>query len=78
MIREFVLQMKLGHVRQEYFQRKFDVDVRQRFATPLSHLEEAGYLRTDTDNLQLSRNGLLQVDRLLSEFFLPQHRTTRI
>jgi len=27
--------------------------------------------------LQLSRGGLLQVDRLLHEFFLPQHRTAR-
>ncbi|HLK64927.1 MAG TPA: coproporphyrinogen-III oxidase family protein [Bryobacteraceae bacterium] len=77
MIREFILQMKLGHVHRDYFQQKFGVDVRQRFAAPLSHLEDAGMLRTDTQNLQLNRNGLLQVDRLLWEFFLPQHRGSR-
>ena len=43
MIREFILQMKLGHVHREYFQRKFGVDVRQRFAGSLEELEEQGF-----------------------------------
>jgi oxygen-independent coproporphyrinogen-3 oxidase len=77
MIREFILQMKLGHVRTEYFERKFGVDVRQRFAAPLGHLKEEGFLRTEPDDLRLNRDGLLQVDRLLHEFFLPQHRGVR-
>ena len=77
MIREFILQMKLGHVQREYFQRKFGVDVRQRFASSLNHLEDEGFLQMGAENLQLNRNGLLQVDRLLWEFFLPQHRGTR-
>ena len=36
MIREFILQMKLGHVDSAYFQRKFGVDVREtiRRASP--------------------------------------------
>jgi len=77
MIREFILQMKLGHVHGEYFQRKFGVDVRQRFAASLDHLKEEGLLRMDAENLLLNRAGLLQVDRLLCEFFLPQHRGVR-
>jgi len=77
MIREFVLQMKLGHVQAEYFQRKFGVNVRERFAAPLQQLEEKGFLRMNAENLQLNRDGLLQVDRLLSQFFLPQHRGAR-
>jgi oxygen-independent coproporphyrinogen-3 oxidase len=77
MIREFILQMKLGHVHLEYFQRKFGVDVRRQFAAPLNHLKDEGFLRIDEGNLQLNRDGLLQVDRLLHEFFLPQHRTAR-
>jgi oxygen-independent coproporphyrinogen-3 oxidase len=77
MIREFVLQMKLGHVQPAYFQLKFGVDVRQRFAAPLGLLKEEGFLRMDPDNLLLNRDGLLQVDRLLHEFFLPQHRGAR-
>jgi oxygen-independent coproporphyrinogen-3 oxidase len=77
MIREFILQMKLGHVRPGYFERKFGVDVRQRFAAPLGHLEDEGFLRMEPDDLLLNRDGLLQVDRLLHEFFLPQHRSAR-
>jgi len=77
MIREFILQMKLGHVRPEYFQKKFGVDVRQRFAAPLDHLTEQGFMRVDDGSLRMNRDGLFQVDRLLHEFFLPQHRTAR-
>ena len=77
MIREFILQMKLGHVRGEYFQRKFGVNVRERFAASLQHLQERGFLRMDAENLLLNRDGLLQVDGLLSQFFLPQHRGAR-
>ena len=77
MIRELILQMKLGRVRGGYFQRKFGVDIRQRFAGPLGELEERGLLALDEDSLRLNRDGLLQVDRLLHEFFLPQHRNAR-
>jgi oxygen-independent coproporphyrinogen-3 oxidase len=77
MIREFVLQMKLGHVESAYFQRKFGVDVERRFEQPLQNLKDRGYLATDHGTLLLNRDGLLQVDRLLHDFFLPQHRTAR-
>jgi oxygen-independent coproporphyrinogen-3 oxidase len=77
MIREFILQMKLGHVHLEYFHRKFGVDVRQRFAASLDHLRQEGLLRIDAEDVLLNRDGLLQVDRLLYEFFLPQHRGAR-
>jgi oxygen-independent coproporphyrinogen-3 oxidase len=77
MIREFILQMKLGRVHREYFQRKFGVDVGQRFAASLDRLQDEGFLQMDAENLRLNRDGLLQVDRLLWEFFLPQHRGTR-
>ena len=45
MIREFILQMKLGHVHRSYFRNKFGVDVHQRFAGSLDHLEHQGFLR---------------------------------
>jgi len=77
MIREFILQMKLGHVHTGYFQGKFGVDIQQRFAGPLSQLQDQGFLALDEDSLRLNRDGLLQVDRLLHEFFLPQHRNAR-
>jgi oxygen-independent coproporphyrinogen-3 oxidase len=76
-IRELILQMKLGQVRQRYFQDKFGIDVRQRFAIPLSKLQDQGFLTSDQDSLRLNRDGLLQVDKLLHEFFLPQHQSAR-
>jgi oxygen-independent coproporphyrinogen-3 oxidase len=77
MIREFILQMKLGHVRKDYFRQKFGVDVESRFEESLKHLQEEGFLKPEAGSLRLSRSGLLQVDRLLHEFFLPQHRNAR-
>ncbi len=77
MIRELILQMKLGHVHRAYFQAKFGVDIRQRFAGPLNDLQDRGFLALDENSLRLNRDGLLQVDKLLHEFFLPQHRNTR-
>jgi oxygen-independent coproporphyrinogen-3 oxidase len=77
MVREFILQMKLGNVHRSYFQSKFGVDVYKQFSSPLKDLEEHGLIKTDSENLRLSRPGLLQVDKLLHEFFLPQHRSAR-
>lgn len=77
MIREVVLQFKLGRVSLDYFLRKFGVDLSIRFAEPIRVLREDGHLGRQGDWLQLTRNGLLQVDRLVREFFLPQHRGAR-
>jgi len=77
MIRELILQMKLGHVHRAYFRGKFGVDIQQRFAGCLSELQDQGFLALDESDVRLNRNGLLQVDRLLHEFFLPQHRNAR-
>jgi oxygen-independent coproporphyrinogen-3 oxidase len=77
MIREFILQMKLGHVRRSYFQNKFGVDIHQRFSRELEDLDQRGFARLDQDGLRLNRGGLLQVDKLLHGFFLPQHQNAR-
>ena len=34
-------------------------------------------MSVEGDRILLNREGLLQVDRLLHEFFLPQHRNVR-
>jgi oxygen-independent coproporphyrinogen-3 oxidase len=77
MIREFILQLKLGRVDRAYFQAKFGVDIHQRFAKPFQVLQDWGALVLGPHEVQLNRPGLLQVDRLLYEFFLPEHRTSR-
>jgi len=77
LIREFILQLKLGRVSRAYFQKKFGVEIDRRFAIPLQTLTDWGFLTVDGDAVQLNRAGLLQVDRLLHEFFLPEHRNAR-
>jgi oxygen-independent coproporphyrinogen-3 oxidase len=77
MMREFILQMKLGRVRREYFENKFGIDVARRFAEPLGRLRASGFLTDEPGHLRLSRQGLMQVDKLLHDFFLPQHQTLR-
>jgi len=77
LIREFVLQFKLGRVNAGYFRSKFGVEVADRFAEPLQRLKEWGFLEIEGDEFRLDREGLLQVDRLLHEFFLPEHRDAR-
>ena len=77
LIREFVLQLKLGRTSIRYFNEKFSADVLQRFAEPLRTLQDWGFLTIDGDALILNRDGLLQVDRLLHEFFLPEHKNAR-
>jgi oxygen-independent coproporphyrinogen-3 oxidase len=76
-IREFILQLKLGHLSRAYFAKKFGADPADRFATPLQRLKDWGFLEIAGDQIVLNREGLLQVDRLLPEFFLPQHQTAR-
>jgi oxygen-independent coproporphyrinogen III oxidase len=77
LIREFILQLKLGHVSRTYFRKKFGVELTDRFAEPMQRLREWGFLTVEGDGVVLSRPALLQVDRLLPEFFLPQHRGAR-
>jgi oxygen-independent coproporphyrinogen-3 oxidase len=78
MIREFVLQLKRGELRPDYFTRKYAVDVLDRFAAPLASLRTAGYLASaDPERIALTRDGLLRVDVLLPRFFLPQHAGIR-
>lgn len=77
LIREFVLQLKLGKTSIRYFNEKFSADVLTRFATPLLTLKDWGFLTIEGDSLILNRDGLLQVDRLLHEFFLPEHKNAR-
>jgi oxygen-independent coproporphyrinogen III oxidase len=78
MIREFILQMKLGRVNLNYFTEKFGVDISRRFAGQLEHLTQEGLVDVSGSELRLSRDGLLCVDTLLHEFFLQQHRTSQI
>ena len=75
MIRQFVLKLKLGRLETEPFRRRFGVDVTSRWESELSLFQDHGLLNFDKESIELTREGLLQVDQLLHAFFLPEHAT---
>ena len=78
LIRELVLQLKLGSVKPSYFQDKYAVDVRTRFRAALDSLVTDRFVSApDGDRISLTREGLLRVDSLLPRFFLPEHTDIR-
>ncbi|CAN5253466.1 coproporphyrinogen-III oxidase family protein [soil metagenome] len=76
-IREFVLRLKLGKVAPSYYIEKFGIDPSERFRSQLDYLQSEGFATLGEDRIELTRDGLLQVDRLLEPFFLPEHRNAR-
>jgi oxygen-independent coproporphyrinogen-3 oxidase len=77
LIREMILQIKTGELDVGYFRRKFGVGVLSEFGVAFQHLREEGYLTFDAERVRLTPEGLLQIDRHLPKFFLPQHRGAR-
>ncbi|MDB6117963.1 MAG: Coproporphyrinogen dehydrogenase [Verrucomicrobiaceae bacterium] len=73
-VREFILKLKLGAVRPSYYINKFGEDPLKRFTPQLDYIVKEGFGHVTDDKIELTRDGLLQVDKLLHEFFLPQHR----
>jgi oxygen-independent coproporphyrinogen-3 oxidase len=77
MIREFVLQLKLGSIRPSYFAEKYGADVVARYRDQLAELAAEGFVTTGDDRVALTREGLLRVDSLLPRFFKPEHTAVR-
>jgi oxygen-independent coproporphyrinogen-3 oxidase len=78
LIREFILQLKLGSLRPAYFRDKYKVNVLERFHDGLESIRAEGYLgEADEQAISLTRQGLLRVDSLLPRFFLPAHAGIR-
>ncbi|MFP6901728.1 MAG: coproporphyrinogen-III oxidase family protein [Opitutales bacterium] len=76
-LRELILQWKLGQVHLDYFREKFGEDVEARFEGVLASLEKRDFLEREQGVLRLTREGLLQVDTLLHDFFLEKHQGAR-
>lgn len=74
MVREFILQLKLGGASASEFRDKFGVDLSEQFAAPLKECAQRAWLSHDEQGVRLTREGLLRVDRLLPAFYLPQHQ----
>ena len=77
LIREMILQMKLGKLDAAYFRKKFGAEILSEFRPAYEHLEEQGLLTLREDEVRMTRAGLLRVDELLPNFFEPEHRGAR-
>ncbi len=77
LIREMILQLKMGSLDAGYFRDKFETEIIQEFHDGFGSLVEEGFAHTDGDKVQLTRQGLLRVDALLPRFFDPEHRNLR-
>jgi oxygen-independent coproporphyrinogen-3 oxidase len=77
LVREFILQLKLGQVSREWFNAKFGVDVLRRFEHPLLRFVRKDYVHIQKDTISATRAGLLRIDRLLPSFYLPDHQGAR-
>jgi len=77
LIRELILQFKLGRVDAAYFRAKFRVEIAALFQPALASLVDADLATIDHDDICLTRDGLLRVDALLPSFFEPEFRGIR-
>jgi oxygen-independent coproporphyrinogen-3 oxidase len=77
MIREMILQLKTGRIESGYFRRKFDTDVLDIFGDRFGSMEDQGFALRENGTVKLTRRGLMQVDRLLPNFFEPEYRGSR-
>ena len=71
LIREMILQLKRGRLDVPRFRQKFGVDVLDAWKDTWSGLAAEGSLSLEGDRVELTREGLLQVDQLLHRFFEP-------
>lgn len=77
MVREFVLQLKIGSVSSAAFRTKFGVEILDFFAEPLALGHRSGWFETSADGVVVTREGLVRIDRLLPAFYLPEHQAVR-
>jgi oxygen-independent coproporphyrinogen-3 oxidase len=74
-----ILQLKLGKLRPSYFKSKFNADILTLYAEAYEKLQNDGMLHVnaESDEIQLTQRGLLQVDSLLPAFYARKYQNTR-
>ena len=77
LIRETILQLKLGHLDSAYFRDKFGVELTDEFGSALGKLERDSMVTLYGDEIRLTPEGLLRVDSLLPEFYEAANRGVR-
>ncbi len=77
LIRELILQLKLGEIDAAYFRTKFGSDILEEFAPAWRKWQDEQMLTVSGNRVHLTRDGLLRADGLLPEFFEAPHRGAR-
>lgn len=75
--REMILQLKLGKIDPEYFEKKFSANLFARFGEAFHRLQQVGFMEPHQDKIELTKKGLMRVDQLLPEFYEAKHRNSR-
>jgi len=75
--REMILQLKLGMINTDYFNRKYNANIITEFGATYAKLQKQGMLNVNTDGVTLTASGLLRVDQLLSHFYDQKYRNAR-
>jgi oxygen-independent coproporphyrinogen-3 oxidase len=69
LVREFILQLKLGEVPIAPFQERFGLNIVVQFYATLRMFANEGWITVSDEAVRLTRRGLLRVDRLLPRFY---------
>ncbi len=77
LIREMILLLKTGAIDTHYFRDKFAVDIWQEFQPVYEGLRDDKMLQRNNGMIELTRQGLQQVDHLLHQFFEPELKSVR-
>jgi oxygen-independent coproporphyrinogen-3 oxidase len=77
LIREMILQLKIGAIDASYFRDKFGREIGELFREPWALLTQEGFVEIDGDAFRLTRAGLLRVDGLLPRFFETEFQNVR-
>lgn len=78
LIRELILQLKLGRVSIDAFARKFDIQIDILYQTQLEALRKQNIIRTEDNVIVVEKEALLKIDAWLDTFYLPQHLSSLI
>lgn len=73
-VRESILLLKKGRLLGKDFQARHGKIPAREFAPIFQEWERRGFAKLDGDDVVLTREGLIQIDRWLPEMFLPEHK----
>jgi oxygen-independent coproporphyrinogen-3 oxidase len=75
--RELILQLKLGRISKDYFDKKFGVDIISEYMSAFEELKQKEMLVINNGDVQVTEKGLLRVDELLPSFYDDKYRESR-